>query len=84
MPEVLTKAEIRASLVVGGRLASEGEMPDPVGWVDLTSRPDETVAAVVERLAKGRTPRRGQVFRWPKEKGGYRPMAWIDPLDQLA
>lgn len=84
MPAVLTKPEIRAALEVGGRLAGDGEMPDPVGWADLTARPDATVAAVAERLAKGRTPRRGQVFRWPKEKGGYRPMAWIDPLDQMA
>jgi len=73
MADVLTAGEIRASLEVGSRLSEGGEMPDPVGWVDLRTRPDETVAAVRARLRAGRTPLRGQVFRWPKETGGLPP-----------
>src|SRR5690606_15143992 len=45
---------------------------------------DATVAVLARRLEEGRSPRGGEVFRWPKEKGGYRPMAWLDPFDQLA
>lgn len=81
---VLTNPEIRAALDVAGSLAGAGDLPDPVGWVDLRSSDDATVAAIRHRLETRLTPQRGQVFRWPKEKGGYRPMAWIDPLDQLA
>lgn len=69
---------------MGDRLAGTGEMADPMSWADLRAQPEATVATVAARVASGRTPRRGQVFPWPKEKGGYRPMAWLDPLDQLA
>jgi hypothetical protein len=82
MASVLTNTEIRAALEIGGPLAGRTELADPVAWADLCADPDATAKVVRSRLDTGRTPHRGQVFRWPKEKGGYRPMAWLDPLDQ--
>lgn len=83
MPAVLTSGEIRAAINVGASLAGDVELADPVAWVDLAAAPAATADVVRSRLDSGRTPHRGQVFRWPKEAGGYRPMAWLDPLDQL-
>lgn len=81
---VLSRGEMRAALEVLGPASASKELPDPVGWADLRHASDATVAVLERRLDEGRTPRGGEVFRWPKEKGGYRPMAWLDPYDQLA
>ena len=35
------------------------------------------------RVHESRTPHRSHVFRWPKEGDGYRPLASLDPLDQI-
>jgi hypothetical protein len=80
---MLTSAEIRSSLNVYEADAG-GDIGDPFRWCDFAARPDATVAIVQRRLTEQRTPRHGHVFRWPKEKGAeYRPMAWLDPIDQL-
>lgn len=79
----LTSAEVRASIQV---LAGEKrpDIGDPFQWQDFTSASNDAIAVIQRRLVDGRTPRRGQVFRWPKEKGKeYRPMAWLDPVDQV-
>lgn len=79
----LTPAEIRSSIEV---LAAESrpDIGDPFGWRDFAAVPGVTVGVLRRRLEEGRTPRRGQVFRWPKEKGTeYRQMAWLDSIDQL-
>lgn len=79
----LTTAEIRSSVEV---LAAESrpDIGDPFKWQDYAGAFGSTVEVLHRRLDDGRTPRRGQVFRWPKEKGSeYRPMAWLDPIDQL-
>ena len=80
---MLTRTEIRKSLEVAGPLSGDCELSDPVAWADLLAHPEATTRAVQARLADGRSPHRGEVFRWPKEAGGYRPMAWLDPLDQM-
>lgn len=80
----LTRGELLA--VVDGCASNDrsgSELPDPWGWVDFISNPDVTVAAVERRVLEGRTPLGAQMFKWPKEKGGWRPMAWLDPLDQI-
>jgi hypothetical protein len=83
MPSVLTKSEIFAVLEVGGSLAGKSELPDPFAWADLRALPVASTRVIQARLRDGRTPSRGQVFPWPKEKGGSRPMAWLDPFDQM-
>ncbi|MGZ4717320.1 MAG: hypothetical protein ACXWCB_11580 [Acidimicrobiales bacterium] len=41
------------------------------------------MAAVVGRRVAERRIGRPHKFDWPKESGGYRPMAWLDPFDQV-
>lgn len=84
MSYVLNPDEIRGALAVGAKVSGRLELSDPWKWQDLTARADETVAVVRRRVESNATPHRGQVFRWPKERGGYRPMAWLDPIDQIA
>lgn len=81
---VLSRGEMRAALEVLGPASASRELPDPIRWADLLHASDATVAVLARRLDEGRSPRGGEVLRWPKEKGGYRPMAWLDPFDQLA
>lgn len=37
----------------------------------------------MRRVAESRSPRQAQMYRWPKNQGGYRLMTWIDPLDLI-
>lgn len=79
----LTSGEVRASLRAGSNASDGQALPDPHGWIDLCAQEDLTVDVVIDRLAEQRTPMQGHVIRWPKESEEYRPMAWIDPLDQV-
>jgi len=62
----------------------KGDLPDPVGFADLAARPDTVATMIQDRLRTGRTPLDAQVFRWPKNRKGFRPMAVVDPLDRVA
>lgn len=79
----LTRGEIKACLTVAADVATRAELADVAGWKDLTSQPDRTADAIGARLAAGATPGDVQVFPWPKDRKGYRAMAWLDPLDQV-
>lgn len=80
---VLTRAEIGDSIATGAELASRGSMPDPRSWEDLVAAKEASIGVIQRRLQEERTPLVSQVFRWPKETGGWRQMVWLDPLDQI-
>ncbi len=83
MTQLLTRGEIKAATTLGAEAVAHAELRDPWGWADLTGHPDATVHVVKHRIEVGRTPARAHVFRWPKEKAEYRPMAYLDPYDQI-
>jgi Reverse transcriptase (RNA-dependent DNA polymerase) len=80
----ITRAELTASIEVGGRRAAISELPDPLAWKDLAFAVDAAAAAITRRVDDDRSPARAQLFPWPKDSGGFRPMTWLDPLDQAA
>jgi hypothetical protein len=80
---VITRAEITAAIDSGVPRADTAELPDPLRWVDLREHPDAAVDVIRRRVGDRRSPARAQTFRWPKEAGGWRPMVWLDPLDQV-
>lgn len=80
---ILTTSEIRGSIATGGELASLGSLPDPRDWCDLVAEKEAAVEVVRRRIVDQRTPLVAQVVRWPKETGDWRPMVWLDPLDQV-
>ena len=63
---------------------TDGDLPDPIQWRDLKFQPDCVAATVRRRFWEGRTPGDVQVFNWPKDRHGWRPMATMDPFDQVA
>jgi hypothetical protein len=80
----ITRAELTASIEVGGRRAAISELPDPLAWEDLVFAADAAAVAITRRVEDGRSPARAQLFPLPKDSGGFRPMAWLDPLDLAA
>lgn len=83
MTITLSKSEIRASLRIGAEQSAKLQLPDPWQWQDLSTQEHQTQIAVETRVRESRTPHRSHVFRWPKEGDGYRPLAALDPLDQI-
>jgi hypothetical protein len=80
---VQTASEIRGSIVTGSELVPLSALPDPYGWCDLVEQRDATVSVVKSRISDRRTPMAARVISWPKETGGWRPMVWLDPIDQI-
>lgn len=78
----VTRAELTAAIEVGGGRAAHSELPDPLAGKDLAFAADSAAAAISRRIEDGRTPALAQIIRWPKESGGFRPLVWLDPLDQ--
>lgn len=79
----LTRRELLACTIAGAGEAGEGDLPDPWAWRDLAAHPEATATVIRTRISSERSPSRGRIIRWPKETGGWRPMAWLDPLDQI-
>lgn len=77
----LTRAEISHSISCAAAWSGTTELPDPNQWKDLVFARDACRDVAVRRLEMGRSPQRAQIFPWPKETGGTRPMAWLDPVD---
>jgi hypothetical protein len=80
----ITRVEVEACLAVAADLDPHGDLPDPIQWLDLTSQPEHVVDTVWRRFSEGQTPGNVQVFEWPKDRHGWRPMATMDPFDQIA
>ncbi len=80
----ITRGEIKACLAVAADIDRHGDLPDPIQWRDLRFQPDCVAATVRRRFSEARTPGDVQVFNWPKDRHGRRPMATMDPFDQVA
>lgn len=78
-----TASEIRGSILTGSELVPYSSLPDPYNWCDLLEQKNSATKLVQHRISNGLTPRAAQVIKWPKESGGWRPMVWFDPLDQV-
>lgn len=80
---LLTRGELGGALRVVPDAVERMDLDDPVAWADLQASADLTVDVAHRRVRSGKTPARAQVFRWPKEQSGWRPLAWLDPFDHL-
>src|SRR5690554_6474010 len=80
---LLTRGEWEGRSEWAGKLVAKLDLGDPVGWVDLTTCSDLTLDVAQRRGRSGNTPARTQVFRWPKEKADWRPLAWFDHFDHV-
>jgi hypothetical protein len=69
---------------VEARSAKRAELGDGSRWDDLAAQADIAAGIVRARLDSGRSPGPVQVFPWPKDRKGFRHMAWMDPFDRVA
>ena len=79
---VLTRGELIACLRTEASSVARAELADPFDWADLVGVPETAAESIRDRMATGRTPASVEVFPWPKDREGFRPMAWMDPLDR--
>lgn len=81
---MLSDDELWANAVAGARWARTRDLPDPVGWDDITFDPAVTVGVIRGRLADGTAPAAVHCMPLPKPGGdGLRQLTVCDPFDDV-
>lgn len=81
---VLSDDELWANALAGAGWARTRDLPDPVGWQDITFNQDVTVGVIRGRLADGIAPAAVHCMPLPKPGGdGLRQVTVCDPFDDV-
>ena len=79
-----TKSEVAQALAASVVWARERDLPDPVAHRDFVALPQLFHERLAERARQGRFPLAAERYPLPKDGGGARTMAWMDPFDDIA
>ena len=74
---------VKAHTSAARRWWRESDMPDPLGYQDVSGRPDLVAAVLDGRRSDGRAVRSARPFTYPKPSTGTRTMVRLDPYTDL-